>query len=353
MRGQKSKGVTMPLTRDEIQSGLLSLYEKAKERAQIVDLARISDGWENDVYSFALEYEQVDGRQREDLILRIYPGDDAPQKSAREFDAMKQLYTVGYPVPQVLQLEADGALLGKPFVIMERIVGRSMGAIADESPMQRKLELLTLLCKLFVNLHALEWRSFAEEAVRSDAPPLSAALSDMLTEWQSYVRGLQITAFDPVFDWLQAQLADVEFGQPSVLHMDYHPYNILMREDGAAFVIDWGAVMVSDYRIDLAWTLLLMSSYGTPEVRDMVLGGYERAAGQRVNQIAYFDVIACLRRLFDISASLSVGADKMGMRPGAEAMMKNAAHIENVYAFLHKRTDISIAEVEKLLSTLQ
>jgi hypothetical protein len=96
-----------------------------------------------------------------------------------------------------------------------------------------------------------------------------------------------------------------------------------------------------------------MSTYGSPESREIVLGEYERAAGHSVEQIAYFDVVACLRRLFSILVSLSAGADKLGMRPGAEAMMKNVSHIESVYALLGERTGIAIAEVERLLSTLQ
>lgn len=62
---------------------------------------------------------------------------------------------------------------------------------------------------------------------------------------------------------------------------------------------------------------------------------------------------ASLRRLFDISVSLSDGADKLGMRPGAEGLMKqNAGHIKNVYALLRDRTGITIPEIEVLLSSL-
>jgi hypothetical protein len=43
----------------------------------------------------------------------------------------------------------------------------------------------------------------------------------------------------------------------------------------------------------------------------------------------------------------------MGMRPGAEAMMKNVSHIESVYALLCESTGLAIAEVEQLLPTLQ
>lgn len=98
---------------------------------------------------------------------------------------------------------------------------------------------------------------------------------------------------------------------------------------------------------------LLSVSYGTPEARDMVLSGYEQVVGYQVEQIEYFEVWVCLRRLLDILASLNVGADKMGMRPGAEAMMKNVSHIESVYALLRERVSLAIAGVDQLLSTVQ
>jgi len=342
----------MSLADSEISSQLLRLYAD-RESAQILDLARISDGWETYVYSFAVEHGQAGKRVRRDLILRMYPGEDAVGKSAREFSAMGKLHQLGYPVPKVIRLEQDSALLGKPFVVMEKIDGRSMGAISDTSPMQRKLELLTLFCRMFADLHALDWRRFALDPSLHGVQRPDETMRHQLSYWQGYTHALQSTAFDPVFAWLRERLPDVQSYSPSVIHMDFHPYNILLREDGAAFVIDWTNVDVSDYRFDLSWTLLLMSTYGSPESRDLVLGEYERAAGHTVEQIEYFEVAACLRRLFSILVSLGAGAEKLGMRPGAEAMMKNVDHIESVYAHLRQRTGIAIAEVEKLLSSLQ
>jgi len=333
-------------------SQLLRLYADT-ESAQILDLARISDGWETDVYAFAVEHGQAGERKREQLILRLYPGDDAAGKSAREFGAMGKLYQLGYPVPKVIRLEQDSALLGKPFVLMEKIDGRSLGAISDASPMPRKLQLLALFCRMFADLHTLDWRPFALGPSLHEVQRPDETMRHQLSHWQAHTHALQFDAFDPVFAWLGERLPDVQFGPPSVIHMDYHPYNILLREDGAAFVIDWTNVAVSDYRLDLSWTLLLMSTYGSPESREFVLGEYERAAGHSVEQIEYFEVAACLRRLFSILVSLSAGAERLGMRPGAEAMMVNADHIGSVYARLRQRSGIAIAEVEELLSSLQ
>src|SRR5439155_15941227 len=121
------------------------------------DLRAISDGWENEVYSFALAEEAAAGPAREELILRIYPGSDAPRKSAREFDAMGRLHQVGFPVPRMLWLELDTAWLGRPFVIMERIDGRSADQVFQTSSAGRRQELLSLFVPLMVDLHALDW----------------------------------------------------------------------------------------------------------------------------------------------------------------------------------------------------
>ena len=105
-------------------------------------------------------------------------------------------------------------------------------------------------------------------------------------------------------------------------------------------------------RLDLAWTLLLMSTYGNPEFRAAVLEAYERAAGRRVDGIAFFEVMACARRLFSILISLGAGAETLGMRAGAEEMMKNVGHIEAVYGWLCERTGLRVGEIEGLISSL-
>jgi len=346
----------MPHKENEIQSRLLSFYERkfpSRKNAQVYSLTQITDGWENEVYSFTIEYEETAERKCEDLILRIYPGNDAPQKSVREFNAMKKLYEVGFPVPEVFSLELDNSPFGKPFVIMEKINGRPMGTVIDESPDRKKKELITLFCKMFVDLHTLDWKPFASVPSIYETGNAYMFINRWLAQAQRYMDNFQTNEFAPALDWLKARSLDVPCERLSVTHGDYHPYNILLRNDGAAFIIDWGNVDVADFRSDLAWTLLLTSTYGNPEAREIILGEYERIAGYKIKQIEYFEVMAILRRLFSISVSFSNGANKLGMRPGAEAMMKqNIGHLKNVYKLLIDRTGIIISKIEALLNTL-
>src|SRR5947209_485046 len=145
----------------EIERSLLAFYRQgapAIPTATVHDLQAISGGWENEVYSFTLANETASTVQ-EDLILRIYPGTDASRKSAREFDAMCRLREVGFPVPRMYWLELDPAWLGRPFVIMEKIPGRSIDAVFETASPQKRQELLSLFCRLMVDLHGLDWRS--------------------------------------------------------------------------------------------------------------------------------------------------------------------------------------------------
>ncbi len=345
----------MPPTESEIQQQLLTYYRRKFPHTdtQISHFSRIAEGWETEIYSFVLTHKPEKSRTHKDLILRVYPGEDALQKSEKEFHVMNQLYKMGFPVPELFTLEKDTSFLGNPFVIMEYIKGKSMWSVLAESSTQKTQELLTLFCALFRDLHTLSWEPFAADpSLYAEKDPY-AWIDRWLTIAEKYVDDCKKSEFNPVVDWLDERKFNVPCERLSITHGDYHPHNVLLQND-EAFVIDWGGADISDFRMDLAWTLLLASSYGNPEYRDIILSEYERIAGFKIQQIEYFDVLACLKRLFTISVSLAEGAAKLGMRPGAEAAMKqNVEHIKRVYALLLKSTGIQIPEIEALISSLE
>jgi aminoglycoside phosphotransferase (APT) family kinase protein len=101
--------------------GFLNAKLTECENLQLSDLTKIGASWETDVLAVGLSYDLKGRRRHEQLVLRLYPGRDGMTKSAKEFRAMRQLFEMGYPVPQVLMLEETGEALGKPFMLMERI----------------------------------------------------------------------------------------------------------------------------------------------------------------------------------------------------------------------------------------
>ena len=146
-------------------------------------------------------------------------------------------------------------------------------------------------------------------------------------------------------------MSDLGTSLPAVLHWDFHPENIILRPDGSMAVIDWTGLQVSDLRFDLAWTILLITAYQGEHWRGQFLESYERVAGEPIENFEFFDVAASTRRLFSIAVSINEGAEKLGMRPGADETMRNQIEpTRAVYEMLLKRTGLELPSIENWLT---
>jgi aminoglycoside phosphotransferase (APT) family kinase protein len=334
---------------NQLQSYYTHLF-KHNRKVNIKNISCISTGWESEMYSFDLEYESGSTRETEQLVLRIYPGENADRKSVSEFHSLQQLHRSGYPVPHVKLLERAHSPFGRPFIVMERIKGPVLGSLLFHSVNAHQAALLTQFCELFVRLHRLDWQPFLTEPQAGITEPYFF-IDYWLAMAHSYLERFQKSEFLPVLRWIvqRRDLAPCE--RPSVIHGDFHPFNVLVRDDGSAVVIDWTGAGVSDARFDLAWTLTLASAYHGREWRDRILKEYEQAMGSTAREIEVFEVCAYARRLFDITVSLTEGPEKLGMRPQAvEMMRREMGAARRVYELLIEQTQIRISSIEKMLS---
>jgi aminoglycoside phosphotransferase (APT) family kinase protein len=319
-----------------------------------VDLHRVGNGWETEVHAFAARSQTASGPRDLELVLRLYPGVGEAGKAAHEFWTLRLLHGLGYPVPEVHWLECDPSALGRPFLVMERIAGRSVHEITSEEPdeaRRRQLEQMTIA--LLVQLHALDWRLFLPPGPAAAGLEPAALLREQMAQFRSHVRGLGSADFEPVFDWLEVRVPTLRATSLSWIHCDFHPGNVLLGPGDRPVVIDWGASRVMDPRYDLALSVVLTSTWGNPGARERLLAGYERIAGRPVEQIEWFEAAACAMRLAHLEASLRAGAGRVGLRPGAEAAVRRAGpHLRNVHALLRERIGRPVASVEDLLRRL-
>jgi aminoglycoside phosphotransferase (APT) family kinase protein len=336
-----------------VRAALRRLYETGPRPAsRLAACKKIAEGWECDVFSFVLETGSGRKRRRQLLILKIYLGDRADEKSRREHDFLALLGQAGAPVPSVLRSGDGASPLGRPFLVLERIEGRLAGEVFDEAAPEDRPPLVTLFCRLLIDLHALDWRPFAAAGWLSfPADDPFAFVRQELSVLESKIERFGKREFLTILGWLRDRGARVPCRRLSVLHGDYHESNVLLRPDGAPVIIDWGGAGIGDARNDLAWTLLLVGAGQPPGVREMVLAEYERLAGAQVEDLDLFDVLVAARRLLHLSIARSHGAAALGMRPGAEVrMMAKAAHLKDVHDLLRRRTDLAIPEIERLLA---
>jgi len=309
-----------------------------KTAISITHLDKLRDGWESDNYRVTVEHG--DPRTRADWVWRIYSGAGSEAKAAREFTAMQKLRAAGYPVPEVILLETADSPMERPFILMEFIQGEVMWDLLDQASVDRQAQLVDQFCRLFVQLHNLDWKQFDNSLPDND--PFF-----FIDRWLDEARGVlqSLPEFDgsPFLGWVAARRERFACSRPSPVHQDFHPGNILVSANDDATVIDWTNFAVTDARFDLSWALVLAHAYGGPELRARILQGYQRHAGNPVEQIEAFEAIACARRLFDLTVSLTHGAQRMGMNARAlEAMRASMEAHRRVHRLFVERTGLQI-----------
>jgi aminoglycoside phosphotransferase (APT) family kinase protein len=348
----------MDRTTIEVQQGLQAYYTSVigEARSSVAQVAFLGSGFEADVFAFTLETETANATQTRTLILRLYAGEGAVEKSAREFAVMERLWAAGYPVPQVLSLEWQRSPFDCPFVIMERIHGVSLGEAYWAGSLEQQQEALALLYQLIARLHALGGSTLLPSSPLQASRDPYAFIDDDLTFLETLRQRLtarNALVLQSALSWLHSKRATVPCERLALVHGDFHPSNVLLRSDGAPYVIDWSNARLADPRTDLAWTRLITSADALPGGGEMHRRLYEQYAGAKVTNLAYFDVLACTRLLLSVLISLQSGAAQQGMRPEAEELMRRSAtHTRYVAAQLQQYTGIPMPALEDTLAAL-
>jgi len=262
------------------------------------------------------------------------------------------------PVPPWIGMEQDAEILGAPFLVMGRVEGQAVtqrpnynveGWLTERTPAERMTHFRNALIAL-ARLHAIDWRdgfTFLSRPDRGESG-LDQYLG-YLVEWHAERgRGRSLPILDAAMRWVLENRP--ETSETCVLWGDPTPSNVMWRPDGTvAALIDWELAALGPRELDLAWWLYFDDLFsrrfaverleGLP-TREETIAIYEQAAGRRVANLDYYDVVVGLRM-----ALVAVGAFDRQVALGNIAPTNTAADNNLMTLYLAERLNLPLPEL--------
>ena len=261
--------------------------------------------------------------------IQIYQ-DPGVEKQFRILEVLGRYTDV--PVPKTRWYEADAAVLGAPFFVMDAVEGQvpmnynAPGWLADASQAQRAqlwesaIQSLALVHRTDVSLLAFLNRSELGQT----------GLDQEIATWNRYldwVRPAPHPALDRACRWLpdhapKQKTTGLAWGDAQLSNMIFKDYRCVA-------VIDWETVSLGGAEEDLAWWLTFDDFYADmsglqrlPGLGDRAatIAAWEHYAGRKVQALEWHDVFAAFRLAVITEKAMSVyaaaGHALEGMSPG-------------------------------------
>jgi aminoglycoside phosphotransferase (APT) family kinase protein len=310
----------------------------------LLDLRILASGWETTVFEFvpaghASRIAAVVPGQS--LVLRCYEGPDADDKARRESRTIAALAATNYPVPRPYLFEPDRAPLGTPFLIMERVGG---GPLFAARHFPRALKTFSLGFIGFVRaqtrLHRLhpdqaELADFGSACHSSRAPAGATLLDRILGVIAERIERGPLPGLRDALASLRDREDRFREASTSVVHMDYHPQNVIVHGLRVTGVIDWVSADRGDRHLCAATTSVILASSAMDHprwMRDNAAGNslralftalyvplYHALAPMEWKRFHYCQAVAALQRLSMFGIMCAHGAEAAGFRAAAIA----------------------------------
>jgi len=269
-------------------------------------------------------------RQSAELVARMCPLDDAfpvfpVYDLQKQFDVMRVVGDhTDLPVPRVRWLEQDPAVLGTPFLVMDRASGQAPvdnppyvfdGWLLEMDPEQRR-DLQRESVAVLAAIHGIPRPADLVSSL-APAPGMSALRAHVdeqraYYEWTTREDGMQIPVIERAFDWIETHWP-AEAGPDVLSWGDARIGNILYEGTQPSAVLDWEMAAIAPAEVDLGWFLYFHDLFqelavafdfpGTPDLFDHgeVVEQYEQLTGSTVRDLPFYYVYAGLRQAVILS----------------------------------------------------
>jgi aminoglycoside phosphotransferase (APT) family kinase protein len=193
------------------------------------------------------------------VLRKKPPGKLLPSAHAveREYRVMKALAGSPVPVPSMLFLCEDDAVLGTPFFVMKHVPGRLMGArLPEHGRHDERIALQLDLARVLGELHRVDWRAAGLEGFGKPEAYLQRQVTRWGAQWDAS-KTQAVPAMDRLRDWLLQRLPHDD--EASIVHGDYRLGNVLVHplQPKLAAVLDWELATIGHPMADLGYLCLV------------------------------------------------------------------------------------------------
>ena len=243
---------------------------------------RSVEGFDNDIYFARLTGDALPDEWRRPLVLRVQPTAQRLAVAEREAEVYRFLRGLEYPVPRMLAVVPPDGVVLRPVQVMEQAPGKVMLKRMVARPW-RIPAIVDLLASLHAQLHALStdgW-PFPEERDTSAAVPAERRLRLVHFVVEQH-DSLGEQGMERALATVERHVTKLAVSEPSVVHGDLHPLNVLLDGSTPA-VVDWTDASLGDPYADLSRMCLLFeaAAVGAPSA---VVRGAMRLAGPRITR---------------------------------------------------------------------
>lgn len=280
-----------------MRQGGKRVYKDIENRLnqKIEDTKVIRSGWAGEIVSIKLKDTTAK------YVVKTYNSSKNGLKNIKhEWSGLNMLSTVNYPVPKPIMMNFSNE---KPYIVMEEIEGDNLWTCYENSSMEEKENLLSNFVKIFYELHQLDVSIVDMQIIKK---PTTCFIEKEIDEIKQQIEENNLPQFIPIIDWLHKGILKIVPHKASIIHRDYHPWNVIASDNLKLYVIDliWG---IGDYRFDLALMYCLMERSGFKDFSEKAFRKYEELKVSNIDDFEYFKVLASLRWLVNVMTSLETG----------------------------------------------
>jgi aminoglycoside phosphotransferase (APT) family kinase protein len=221
----------------------------------------------------------------------------------QEFALLAAAHTAGVLAPRPRWLDAAGTTLGRPFLLMDRVAGESIGPRVVRRPelAPARARLPAQMAAQLARIHAIDPAplEFLPRPA-TDRSPAQHALERTRSVIESI--DLQHPGLEFGLRWLGQRAPTC--AELTLIHGDFRIGNLLVGPEGLNAVIDWEFAHVGDPHEDLAWPCVRDWRFGNDAlpvggVGELApyLAAYEAASGHTidVDALRWWEIMGNLR----------------------------------------------------------